>query len=626
VPPHPVLVLAASAACFYATGDGLCTWALGLRPSWHPARILLAIGAGVLLLLVLAASLYIWGAAPTAAALSPWLPLALAATSAAGWWRARARAPAPPALPPWILAPFLAAAALGAGLVLWPTLGGGGGFYYSNNGEFSNYAAITDFVLRNPIDARSDLIVPLRSREGAIAVLCAEVAALLRVPPLFVVQPLSALFAAMLFGGVALWLATHATRAGARPAGVALAAVLLAGFVASPSSQRFWTLPFLSQFLALALLGAALGWLPWAELPAATPRGKIVAAGAVGGVLVSGWLTAYPEMAPLVIGFGFLFALPRWGLEPRALPLAAAVAAAVTTSAGALGFGFFLDRLGLRTRLTNGTEDLAVGWDLFGAPEKPLRLATNQLGFTSIAPWGPEEPGLLPIVALVAFGALVAGAIAWGAMRAKDRRDAGVWAAAASVAFLAISACLFVWVRLDPSRTTYIAVKFASGFLWVPVLATAAWVATAPRGPLAAAAAAIGIIVAAQATGAVAFERGIAADAEATRLHPWDLGIGARLIPPGDSVFLAEPVSRRLHDGAPVVIATYRLDLLFVWKGRIEPDAEGLVLSPPPRPWKGERWVIAPAIREGGQTIRTEVPPAYAPAVERPGYTIYRLR
>jgi hypothetical protein len=622
MPPHPVLVLAASAVCFFVTGDGLCTWALGLRPSWHPARILLGIGAGVLLQLVVGANLYLWGASPTAAALVPWLPLGLAAISVAGWLRAPARVPAPPALPPWILAPFLAAAALGAGLVLWPTLGGGGGFYFSNNGEFSSYAAITDFVLRNPVDARFDLGMPLgmplRSREGAVAVLCAGVAALLRVPPLFVVQPLSALFAAMLFGGVALWLATHATRAGARPAGVALATVLLAGYLASPSSQQVWTFPFLSQFLASALLGAALGWIPWAELPAASRRGKALAAGAVGGALASAWLIAYPEMAPLMIGFGLLFALPRWSLDLRPLGLAAAVAAAVTAAAGPLGIRFYLDRLGFH---------LTVGWDLFGGTGDPLRLATNLLGLTSVDPWGPEKIGLLPIGATAAFCALAAGAIAWGAGRAKDRRDAGAWAAAASVAFLAISACLFVWARLDPSRNTYVAVKFASGFLWVPVLTIAAWVVTTPRGPLAAvAAAAIGIVAAAQATGAVAFARGVAADAEVTRLQPWDLGIGARLIPPGEEVFLAEPVSPGQPDGAPILNATYRLDLLFLWKGRIEPDAEGLVLTPPARRWKGERWVIAPNFRAGGRTIRTEVPPAYVAIVERPAYSIYRLR
>jgi hypothetical protein len=579
------------------------------------------VGAGLLGLLVLGANLYLWGAVPTVAVLSPALPLALAALSVAGWLLAPARAEAPPALPSRIAAPLLAVAALAAALVLRPTLGTGGpgGFYYSNNGEFSTYAAFADILLDRSAGVPIDLPVPTAlSREGVMAVLCGVLARVLGIPPLLAVQPLAAVLAAMFFAGVALWLAAQLARADARPLGIALATVLVGGFLASATTQTVWTLSFVSQYAVFALLGTLLAWIPWATVPGASRRAKIIGAGVVGGVLASTALLTYPEMAFLVIGCGLLFALPRWGLDRRALALALAVGAGVALSTGPLGIRFLRDRMG---------SGLASGWDLFGDPEQPLAIATNLAGFTSYF-WPGSEPVLLRVAGLAAFGALALWALACGARAlVKDRRAPLGTAAIASLAFFAGTALLFTWVALDEQRSTYVAVKFTAAFLWIPVLAIAATAATAPRGLVAGlAAAAIAVVAAGHLAGGLAVARGIADDAEATRVGPWDLGVGARLIPPDESPYLLAPWWVR-DDGTPEEIPKYHLDALYLWKGRIETGPGGRVMNHPAFQYTGQRWVISPHMREHGETIPVSgLPPTYVPVLERPGYSIYRQR
>jgi hypothetical protein len=617
MPPQPALVFVAVAACLYVTGDGLCTFGLGLRPSRHPARILLAMGAGLLLLVALGANLYLWGAVPTVGALSPGLPLALAAISVAGWLRAPARAPSPAAIPAWIASPLLAAAAVGTALVLWPMLasGGPGGFYYSNNGEFSTYAALADLVLRIPAGAPLDLPIDSAfTREGIVGVLCGVLARLLHVPPIFLVQPLGAVLAAMFFAGLALWLAAYLARAGARAPGVALAAVVLGGFLASAVTQAVWTLSFLSQYVAFALFGAVLGWLPWAELPGASARAKIVGAGLAGGLLASTALLVYPEQAPLILAFGLLFALPRWSLGGRALARSVATGAGVALATGPLGIRFLVDRMRL---------GLGSGWDLFG--QGWLAVATNLAGFTSRF-WGGIGPSILPTAGLAAFAVLLALAIASGVRAlATDRRSPLGIAAAGSLAVLAGTALLFGWAVLDERQSSYAAVKFASGYLWIPVLTVAAWAATAVRrASTGVAVAAIAVVATAHVAGGVAFARGVASDADATRLLPWDLGVGARVIPPDETPFLLTATRRRL-DGTQEEIAKYHLDALYLWKGSIEPDPEGRVMNHPAFQATGQRWIISPHLRENGATTQGPVPPGFVRVVDRPGYAIYRL-
>jgi hypothetical protein len=605
MPPHPVLVVLAAAAYLYATGDGLCTWGLGLRPSPRPARVVLGVAAGLVVHVALAANLYLAGAVSRVDALVPWFPLALGAISLAGWLLAPARASLPPAVPARLALPFLVPAGLAAALVLSPTLGGSEpGFYSSNNGEFSSYAAAADLSLRHPFDVRVDLPVPLRSREGIAATLVAVVARTLAVPPLLTVQPLAALLAALFFAGLASFLAARAAAARADGIGVALAAALLAGHLLSGATLQVWTASFFSQYLAFALLGALLAWLPWASLPAATPRGRVLAAGIAGGVLSGTAFLAYPEMAPLLIGAGALFASARWRLGPRALAAAALVASLVALATGPLGLALW------RERLQGG---LGSGWNFFGHTTEPWLLATNVLGFTNRF-WGPWVPEPLPLAgaALLAIVALARGA---GEVRA-GRWDLDAAGSAALALYLLGAALLFGRAALAPLSTNYVAAKFATAFLWIPVVALAPWAFAASRATAALGAAiCVAIVVVPQLRSGAAFARGLARDAAATRLGPSDLGAGARVIPPGEPVFLLAPD-----------LPKYRLDALYVWKGSPDPDPRGRVLHQEAFEDRGQPWIVALPLREDGRTRPLVSPEGAVPVVERPGYAILRRR
>src|SRR6185295_16601950 len=135
------------------------------------------------------------------------------------------------------------------------------GFYFSNNGEFSNYAAIADAVQFH--DAATEVGGPLGlfSREAIVGVLGAQICALTGKAALWIIQPLAAAFAAVAFASLGL-VFRHAARSyqlGSAASGVL--ALIYAWAVLSAATQCFWTLSFVSQYLAIALFVGGIAFL-----------------------------------------------------------------------------------------------------------------------------------------------------------------------------------------------------------------------------------------------------------------------------------------------------------------------------------------------------------------------------
>jgi hypothetical protein len=597
---HPLTIVVAGGAYLLVTGDFVASWLLGLAGERSPRRVLVAMASSLVVHALLLPAPYLWGWLPRLSAAFPALPLALAALSALGWWRAPRRpVPAAPRTPPLALLP----AAIVGVLALWPTLAGhDSGYYFSNNGEFANYALLVDVVRAHPAAAPLDYHLGVAGREGATALVLAAVAEPLRVPGILAVEPLSALFAMMFFASLGVLLAARLedvdAGAGARARPLPLA--VLCGGAASASTLQIWTLSFVSQYLSFAILGPLLAAAPLLVGPRGEARRLAGLRGVCVGLAVGALVVLYPDMAPATLAVAAAYVLPVWAARVgwRRSAGTAAVAG-VTAGLTPLAAVFLTDRY----RTVN-----VAGWDFFGARDRLSTVWSNLLGFGSLFdPSDAPRAGALVAAALIAVSA-VAAALRLAGRSGRTGVRAGL--DAALLAWVLASAALFLHVALARVPTNYTAAKFAGTFLWIPILAVAATVAEAREAWRVAASVAVVVTVVAQVATGVRFAARAGREADAFRIAAEDLAAGRRMAGPGP-VHLSAP-----REGPFTLVALALLD------GRILPDERGRLLRRDEFQWRGQPWVL----RLGPRALRARAarPAGYERVLERPGFELWR--
>lgn len=356
--------------------------------------------------------------------------------------------------------------------VLRPLIGQASlGFYFSNNGEFSNYAAIADAVQFHDATTNIGGFPSLRSREAVAGLLGAVVAALTGKAALWVIQPVAAALAATAFASLGMLFRHCAIRSQARRPACALLSILYGWAILSAASQEFWTLSFMSQYLSVALWFGALVFLAESHGDdMLDPRIRTLVFGLVLGALIC----SYPEMiAPAAM----LLAAFELACAPQNAQGAARAALSVVAAAG-LG-ALLANRIGFELVIERGAVH-AGGWNIFGpGPHHPiLGFVGNVTGLSNTFS-GPQTPRR---VSFILVTSVFAAGLSYALVRAPCEQDVtkrGLlhlnW-----IFFLGVAA-LFIIVSYRRLGTNYIALKFILGFGWLAYLGVGFALLALPR-------------------------------------------------------------------------------------------------------------------------------------------------
>jgi hypothetical protein len=439
-----------------------------LLPRLRGSRLLMAALSawlGLILNVLVLVNAYFFIPACTLAQLAWPVTAALSAISAGLW----AWSPRPALKTEAFEGLVLALAVLGGLALLRPLLGLGQlGFYYSNNGEFSNYAAIADAVQYHPATTSLDgplaafkladgrAVEPLRSREVVVGALGACLSALSGRPALWVIQALAAAIAVLAFACIGLLFRFGAGKVKASRAEGGLMLVVFAWCILSAAAQQFWTLSFVSQYLGIVLFAGCL------VLQAEAQRGwrrRLALGLALGAMLV-----AYPDMFVPSLGLVALFEL---GVVDASV--SARLDAVATLAWGAGIAALLANRLGyeslvLRSSINTGN----YGWNIYGDGHPVLGLLGSLWGFSNIFS-GPHSPHTLTSGLAAAATVAALAYAAWRSVQEKAGGLRGLWLLAGLTALG--TAALAAIVARRGLGNTYIVVKFVMGFGWLVYLA-----------------------------------------------------------------------------------------------------------------------------------------------------------
>jgi hypothetical protein len=434
-------------------GIGVVQWLLGEHASPSTlVRWILAIWAGLVLQIVVLANLYYAIPGLTIDQLAWPVTLVLAALSLMLVARTRrAAAEAEPNRDAWVV---IGLTLLATALILRPLLGHHAlGFYSSDNGEFANYAVMADIVRYHDASTRTGGL-PTVSREGVTGIVTAVMCVLTSKSALWVIQPVAAAFAALAFASFGALCRAIGSKLAA--GGRAILWAFFACTILSASSQCFFTLSFVSQYLNLALFFGGIVFLAHTrELPVSR---RVAALAALSAALVA----AYPEMFIPNVALLCAFEL---GAAERPWLRTGARALARTGAAIALGL-VVINRLGIAL-LVDRAGTPAGGWDIYG-PHRPMLPFVGRLaGFTNT--FAPPHAGSRFWPALLA--ALIALGLAHAIVRFRRETDPvvrGLYLVGA-VFFVGIAG-VFELMAYRHVKSNYMALKFLLGYGWLALL------------------------------------------------------------------------------------------------------------------------------------------------------------
>ena len=359
--------------------------------------------------------------------------------------------------------PPIAIAAIATLLVLRPLVAHGTlGFYFSNNGEFANYAAMADIVRYHEATTATHGLV-IVSREGVIGAVVAMLCALTNKSALWIVQPVSAAFAALAFATLAL-LFQRVARDASRPAR-ALIWALYACVVASGSSQLFFTLSFMSQYANIALFLGGIAFLAHARESPVWRR--LLGLGLVFAALVA----VYPEMlVPNVILLGAYEVIAATPSIRRDRAVLRETARAVGAVAVALVVAALLvNRLGV-TLVADRAAVGSGGWNIYGAHRPVLPFLGRLVGFANMFAPPRDRSAVWPgLVAIVFVAALVHAVVR--IRREPDPVLRGFYHLG-WLFFLGVAAMFWV-ISQHHLQTNYIVLKLLLGYGWLAYLIVA---------------------------------------------------------------------------------------------------------------------------------------------------------
>jgi hypothetical protein len=338
------------------------------------------------------------------------------------------------------------------------------GFYFSNNGEFANYAAITDAVQFH--DATENLgAFAAVSREAVTGTLAAMLSSLTGKSALWIIQPYAAALAALSFASLGILFRGIAVRIVpvSRFGAIALWCVY-AWAIASASAQTFFTLSFVSQYIEVALFFGGIAFLFHAKDLDEKCRFAVL------GLLIGVMACVYPEM---IVPASGLLAVYELGATK---PSRATYRKALVHLAGAFAVGMLvMNKLG--ATLILGRSGLGGGgWDIYGPHRPVLAFVARLTGFSNTFAIPHERAAMWPLLATILF---VAG-LAYTVMRVRKERDDRVRGLLAVGATFYVGVAGVFWLVVHKQMpTNYVALKYLLGFGWLAYLLVALVIADA---------------------------------------------------------------------------------------------------------------------------------------------------
>lgn len=334
------------------------------------------------------------------------------------------------------------------------------GYYFSNNGEFVNYAALADFEKFH--SAARDVVGPFstHSREGAASLIVSEISSILHIPSLYVVEAVAGSLA-LLFFAILTQSFKLANRRNLCKRKQTILILILICFILNSSSQLFWSLSFLSQYICLVLLLTLIITLHLGFIE----NIGIQKGGGLIGAFVAGLLISYPEMFFLnlifaaTLNFKFLI---RLGWKKAMIGLAFA-----STSFTIVGFQFFTF-IRARGLVKNG------GWDIYGHLRPFNTFIGNLVGLSN--PFsGPMTPifFVVPVVLGVVFY------ITFDALR--NSTEIAFTYAVGLLVFICGFFILNQYRKLNEIQTNYLVLKFLLEFEFIPVILIILWAVTSKK-------------------------------------------------------------------------------------------------------------------------------------------------
>ena len=448
-----LLVVIGSALLFYLEGLGLAIWILkkyGI--SSKNIEISLSVSFGLALNTFLFSNVYYLLPFFSVSQLAIVLNLVLVIISIALLFKT-GRIPSRPSR---LEISTLALSLVATLLILRPLLQiSGFGFYFSNNGEFQYYAALADALKFNSASFEIGGPFGLHSRESYTALFVAQLSSITGIPTLWLTQPVAGTFALVFFITLSA-LVNALVRRGIDRAKKLFIYLLLASFMLNATSQLFFSLSFVSQYLAMALF-VGIFLLLSIGVPIHS-KGSAVAQVFI-GIFCGNVLLVYPEMYPihllLILLYVFILNLNKNSSTIRNLLKSFLFITMI-------GFGSNVE--GTRSFFSRSLPS-SGGWNIFGALREFETFSGNLFGLSNPF-FGPPKPSIVLLLCLLTIGC---------ASLRNQIREGETWIASQSwrallLSIVILALAIYLYIYLSKLGTNYILLKFLLGITWVGYL------------------------------------------------------------------------------------------------------------------------------------------------------------
>jgi len=329
------------------------------------------------------------------------------------------------------------------------------GFYFSNNGEFQYYAALADALKFHPSNFEVGGPFGLHSRESYTALFIAQFSSITGTPTLWLTQPIAGSYVLIFFitltalVNILVPLVSDTIKK-------TFIYLLLASYMLNASTQLFFSLSFVSQYLAMALFVGVLLMLS-VGIPIHS-RESIFALSIV-GFFCGNLLLVYPEMYPinlfLILCYVLFTQINRKSLSAQNL----AVSCLIIILAG-----FATSIEGTRSFFSRSIPS-SGGWNIFGSLREFKTFSGNLFGLSNPF-FGPPKPNNLLLICLLIIGIAalnnqVKKGNTWGSVQ--------IWRWMLLVA-TTLAIAIYSYIYVSKLGTNYILLKYILGYVWVGYL------------------------------------------------------------------------------------------------------------------------------------------------------------
>jgi len=341
-------------------------------------------------------------------------------------------------------------------LILRPLLEINGlGFYFSNNGEFQYYAALADALKFHPSNFEVGGPFGLHSRESYTALFIAQFSSITGIPTLWLTQPIAGTYVLIFFVTLTTLVNILVPLVFDKTKKIFIY-MLLASYMLNASTQQFFSLSFVSQYLAMALFVGVLLLLS-VGIPIHL-RERIFALSIV-GIFCGNLLLVYPEMYPinlcLILCYVVFIQIRRKSWSAQNIVASFLIIALA---------GFATSIEGTRSFFSRSIPS-SGGWNIFW-PIWEFETFTGNLFGLSNPFFGPPKPNNFLLLCLLIIGI---AALNNQVKKGNTWERVQIWRRMLLVV-TTLAIAIYSYIYVSELGTNYILLKYILGYMWVGYL------------------------------------------------------------------------------------------------------------------------------------------------------------